>query len=167
MYSIKTITNTIKVKSGENINNIIKLIKEKFEKKILCSHNVFIIDVLDINKNDLKNGIIDTITASINYDFEMNVLIFEPIIGNIIDSKVFDCNDLGIWLSPLHCEEYKDIIYIVIPVEFLNDYKYNKNGYYVFKNENLKKVVIGSVVKIKILNRLIENNVIKIVGILQ
>jgi DNA-directed RNA polymerase subunit E'/Rpb7 len=101
MFSTVTLIDTIKLRSdqiGPDIRErIIHSLKKNYEKKVLGKINGYIIEIVDVNEDTIKDGVINDINGDINYKLEYTAVMFKPIKGDILDITVDHCNDLGIW----------------------------------------------------------------------
>jgi DNA-directed RNA polymerase subunit E'/Rpb7 len=101
MFSTITLKDTVKIHScqiGPNIKErIIHSLKKNYEKKVLGKINGYIIEIVDVNEDTIKDGVINDINGDTNYKLEYTAVMFRPIKKDILNITVDHCNDLGIW----------------------------------------------------------------------
>lgn len=169
MFTVIELNNSIALnpsKIGSNIyKKICETLKEKYTNKILGSKDIYIIGILKVDEDSIKDGIIDDIMATVIYDVKYSVIAFKPVKNELIQVKIQYCNDLGIWghINDLDNEA----ITCFCPNTFMKKYTYiepsDRSGCGEFKNGD---VLIGknSVISLKIVNFKISTNKIEILG---
>ena len=163
MFSVVALEDNIKLKSediGKNIYN--KNIIKSFEGKVLGRINSYIIKIIDIDLESIKDGLVNDIDGSTNYLVKYNAVIFEPIKDQILDVIVKECNDNTIW-TILSLLPKVDIIECIIPKKYISS-AYNFNEDTLSWKSDYGIIKIGSELKLKIVNFQIDSNKIMIIG---
>lgn len=186
VYSVISQTDKISIKPHEIITNIKKSVKKylitNYENKITQS-GVYVLKIIDINTECIKNGLINDLNGDVVYEVEYSAYIFDPIIGSSFEIVVTKCNEIGIWGYPKLCQSESAKTYLsesdrsivtktngIIECISSNDVIVNrqyKNGSYIGSGSSSvpnNDITIGSVVKLKVLNRQIEHNRMVIIG---
>lgn len=166
MFSTITLKDTIKLRSnqiGPNIKErIIHSLKKNYEKKVLGKINGYIIEIVDVNEDTIKDGVINDINGDTNYKLEYTAVMFKPIKEDILDITIDHCNDLGIWghstilsdVSIIECICTKNLI----PKGFTYDEEFEK---WVSETKIIEE---GTEVKLKVLNTQIDATKMLIIG---
>lgn len=165
MFSVVALEDNIKLKAediGKNIYN--KNIIKSFEGKILGKINSYIIKIIDVNLNSIKEGIINDIDGSTNYLIKYTAVIFEPIKDQILDVIVKECNDNTIWAT-LSLLKNVNIIECIIPKKYIDTkYTFNEDTSTWTTKNNSEIIKVFSELKLKIVNFQIDSNKIMIIG---
>jgi len=162
MYLLERLHNNVSLypnELGSNINKRLhKKLKDKYTNKILGEKDIYIMHIIESYIQD--NGVIDDMTSSVVFNVIYDVISFKPVIDEIIEIEIKFCNDLGIWgvLNELKC----DVIECMCPNSYLNGYNYDEI-LEVFYNKDTK-IMVGSIVSVKIVNFKINTNKIDILG---
>lgn len=176
MFTVIELNNSIALspnKIGSNIyKKICETLKEKYTNKILGSKDIYIIGILKVDEDSIKDGVIDDIMATVIYDVKYSVIAFKPIKNELIQVKIQYCNDLGIWghINDLNNEA----ITCFCPKTFMKKCKYiessDGSGCGEFDQDSRDdsragtKIGKNSVVSLKIVNFKINTNKIEILG---
>lgn len=175
VYSVISQIDKISIKPHEIVSNIKKSVKkyliDNYENKITQS-GVYVLKIIDINTECIKNGLINDLNGDVVYEVEYSAYIFDPIIGASFEIVITKCNEIGIWGYPKLCSKTG----IQCPIECIssNDIIVNreyKNGSYVATyvastnvSDPISDITVGSIVRLKVLNRQIEHNRMVIIG---
>merc|ERR1712224_912658 len=100
MFSLVKVIREIRLNSKEiskqHSSTITKIIEDLFSEKaivqkglIVIIYNVFILD----------HGFLNSVNGSICFPLHLSLVIFKPIIGEIVTARIIDCTDRGLQLS--------------------------------------------------------------------
>ena len=164
MFSIVSLEDNIKIKPSEfglqNIHD--KIIINTFEGKVLGRINSYIIKIIDVDHESIKDGLVNDIDGSINYLIKYSAVIFEPMKDHILDVIVKECNDNTIW-SKVALLKNVSIIECICPKKYIDtSFTFNEETL-TWSNSNTV-IKIGSELKLKIVNYQIDSNKIMIIG---
>lgn len=169
MFSTLTLEDSINLPSnqiGSNIQErVLQNLKKNYEKKVLGKINGYIISIIDVNENTIKEGKVNDINGDVSYKLEYTAAIFRPIKGTPLDITVDYCNDLGIW-GHLTLLPEVSIIECICPKHMIpKDYKYNEliNDWVSVDNPK-KKISSGSEIQLKVFNTQIDATKMLIIG---
>ena len=180
MFSVVKLDDTIKLVPNQfrNINEQVKQnIINKYERKIIGKIDGYVIKIIDIDENYIKDGTIYDINGSVNYIIKYTSVIFTPVKDGILDVTVKTCNEIGLFCSVDLIEENNQtktkinaygqpevIIDCLCPKDIIgpDSYKYDSQKN-VWANKDYI-ITTSSKIIIKILNFQIEPNKIIIIG---
>jgi len=171
MYSVIKLNDVVKLTAGQINNNIPKTIKnnivKNYENKVLGKINSYIIKIIDVNENNIKNGIINDINGDVVYKINYTAVIFNPLKDAVFDIIITKCDEIGLFGKPSLIfdilKKSKTIIDCVIPKNLIEDYKYVNNSW--VKGEI--KISVNSEIRIKILSSQIDTGKIIIIGLIE
>jgi DNA-directed RNA polymerase II subunit RPB7 len=172
MFSTITLDDVISLKSkqiGSNIKErVVRSLKDSYEKKVLGKINSYIISIVDVNEDSIKDGIINDINGDTNYKLEYTAVIFRPMKNHILDVTVDYCNDLGIWGHSSLLPEVS-LIECICPRHMIpNEYSHDEsNDSWIFDDDAVTTSNViqeGSEIKLKVENTQIDATKMLIIG---
>ena len=103
--------------------SIIKTLKREYEHHII--NDVYIVQILSIDFLN-KYGIINDIDGSVNYPITFTAVVFNPVVGDVLDVLIGVANDESFFGRPnlipgqssTMCPKGKSIIQCICPKEF-------------------------------------------------
>ena len=169
MLSVVKLKDTVNLPSkqiGSNIKErVMQGLQNSFEKKILGKINGYVIKVVDINEDTIKDGVINDINGDTNYNMEYTAVVFKPVKNDVVGVTVKYCNDLAVWGTLTILPEV-DIIECICPNKYLNTsgFHHDETQDQWINNDNENKIHEGSEINIRIINTQIDATKISIIG---
>jgi DNA-directed RNA polymerase subunit E'/Rpb7 len=170
VYSLVCLSDKVSLKPSEMANGIRNSVRkyliDNFEGKVTPSE-LYIIKIIDINNNCIKNGLINEINGATVYEVEYSAFVFNAIVGASFDITVTKCNDLGIWGFPTICENNNSKVCIecISSCDLIKDYVFSNGKYIDADNNSITSIIeVGSKVNFTILNKQVEHSKIVIFG---
>ena len=168
MFSTLTLEDSVNLSAkqiGPNIKErVLGTLRKKYERKVLGKINGYLISIIDVDEDTVKDGSVNDINGDVTYKLEYTAVVFRPIKGSVLSITVDYCNDLGIWghssllpdVSVIECICPKHMI----PKGFKHD---EKTDEWVQKNP---KIIIrpGSEIQLKVFNTQIDATRMLIIG---
>lgn len=174
MFSTITLQDTIMLNSsliGPNIKErVIQTLRKNYEKKVLGKINGYIIVIVDVNEDTIKDGVINDINGDTNYKLKYSAVVFKPIKNHILDVTVDYCNDLGIWghatllpdVSIIECVCPSHMIFNYVHDEKIDEWVLNDKDSKV--DLQSKTIHEGSEIQLKVVNTQIDATKMLIIG---
>jgi len=164
MFSVVSLEDSVKLKPEQlgftkHKEHIVKL----FEGKILGRINSYIIKIIDIDTTSIKDGLVNDIDGSTNYNVKYTAVIFEPVLNQVLNVIVKECNNNTIWFNLLMIPDVSLIECICTKKYIPEKYKFN-DDLCIWSSETNDIIGIGTELKLEILNFQIDSNKIMIFG---
>jgi len=130
MFTVTKLRNTVSIgpsEIGSNIyDNVLKKLRNSYSSKINGQLNSYVIEVVSLNKDTIKDGLIDDITASVVYNVSYDAVIFRPVISDKTEVLVSYVNEHGLWGS--HALIKTDMIECFCPVKYIEAFTYSEKA---------------------------------------